>query len=153
MLDIGDTLPKFDLPTNGDDTLSNKSLKGKKVVLYFYPKDMTPGCTTESEDFRDNLKAFQKADTMIIGVSKYSVVRHDKFVAKHDLPFQLISDETGTLCEDFGVWVEKNMYGRKYMGIQRATFLIDAFGKIAQVWPKVKVKGHVSAVLEAAQAL
>lgn len=153
MLDIGDTLPKFDLPTNGGDTLSNNSFKGKKVVIYFYPKGMTPGCTTESEDFRDNLKAFQKADTMIIGVSKDSVKRHDKFVAKHDLPFQLISDETGTLCEDFGIWVEKNMYGRKYMGIQRATFLFDASGEIAQAWPKVKVKGHVSAVLEAAQAL
>ena len=109
--------------------------------------------TPESEHFWDNLKAFQKADTMIIGFSKDSVVRHDKFVAKHDLPFQLISDETGTLCEDFGVWVEKNMYGRKYMGIQRATFLIDASGKIAQAWQKVKVKGHVSAVLEVAKAL
>jgi len=153
MLDIGDTLQKFDLPTNGDGTLSNKNIKGKKVILYFYPKDMTPGCTIESEDFRDNLKASQKADTMIIGVSKDSVVRHDKFVAKHDLSFQLISDETGTLCKDFGVWVEKNMYGCKYMGIQRATFLIDASGKIAQAWQKVKVKGHVSAVLEASKAL
>ena len=130
MLDIGDTLPKFDLPTNGDGTLSNKNLKGKKVVLYFYSKGMTP----ESEHFWDNLKAFQKADTMIIGFSKDSVVRHDKFVAKHDLPFQLISDETGTLCEDFGVLVEKNIYSRKYMGIKRATFLIDASGKIAQAW-------------------
>ena len=130
MLDISDTLPKFDLPTNSDGTLSNKNLKGKKVVLYFYSKGMTP----ESEHFRDNLKAFQKADTMIIGFSKDSVVRHDKFVAKHDLPFQLISDETGTLCEDFGVLVEKNIYSRKYMGIKRATFLIDASGKIAQAW-------------------
>lgn len=153
MLDIGDSLPKFDLPTNDGGALSNEDLKGKKAVIYFYPKDMTPGCTTEAEDFRDNLKAFQKADTIIIGVSKDSVKRHDKFVAKHDLPFQLISDETSTFCEDFGVWVEKNMYGRKYMGIQRATFLIDASGKIAQAWPKVKVKGHVIAVLEAAQAL
>ncbi len=153
MLDIGDSLPTFDLPTNGGGTLSDKDLKGKKAVIYFYPKDMTPGCTTEAQDFRDNLKAFEKADTMIIGVSKDSVKRHDNFVAKYDLPFQLVSDETGTLCEDFGVWVEKNMYGRKYMGIQRATFLIDTSGKIAQSWPKVKVKGHVDAVLEAAQAL
>jgi len=153
MLDTGDKLPKFDLPTDGGNTLSNKDLKGRKFVLYFYPKDMTPGCTTQAEDFRDNIAAFKKADTLVVGVSKDSIARHDKFIAKHDLPFQLISDENGTLCEDFGVWVEKNMYGRKYMGIQRATFLFDTTGKVAQVWPKVKVKGHVAEVLEAAQAL
>lgn len=153
MLDTGDKLPKFDLPTDGGGTLSNKDLKGQKFVMYFYPKDMTPGCTTQAEDFRDTIAAFKKADTLVVGVSKDSIARHDKFIAKHDLPFQLISDENGTLCEDFGVWVEKNMYGRKYMGIQRATFLFDKTGKVAQVWPKVKVKGHVAEVLEAAQAL
>ncbi len=116
-------------PTNGSGTLSNKDLKGKTVVLYFYPRDMTPGCTTEAQDFRDQIKAFEKAGAIIVGVSKDSVKRHDNFVAKQELPFQLISDEEGSLCEDFGVWVEKSMYGKKFMGIQRATFVIDGSEK------------------------
>jgi len=152
MLDVGDKIPDFDLPTNGSGNLSNKDLKGKTVVLYFYPRDMTPGCTTEAQDFRDQIKAFEKAGAIIVGVSKDSVKRHDNFVAKQELPFQLISDEEGSLCEDFGVWVEKSMYGKKFMGIQRATFVIDGSGKITHAWPKVKVKGHVDEVLEVVKA-
>jgi len=153
MLEAGDKVPNFTLPTNGGGTLSLKDLKGRKAVIYFYPKDMTPGCTTEAQDFRDQIKAFDKAGCTVVGVSKDSVKRHDNFVEKQNLPFKLISDENGTLCEDFGVWVEKNMYGRKYMGILRATFLVDAKGVIRQVWPKVKVKGHAAEVLEAAKSL
>jgi len=153
MLEAGDKAPEFNLPVNGDAMLSSKDLRGKTVVMYFYPKDMTPGCTTESQDFRDRFKDFEKAGAVVLGVSKDSVKRHDKFVEKQDLPFQLVSDENGTLCEDFGVWVEKNMYGRKYMGIQRATFVIDAKGVICHVWPKVKVKDHAAAVLEVVKNL
>jgi peroxiredoxin Q/BCP len=153
MLDVGDKVPAFNLPVNGGDTLSLKDLKGKKAVIYFYPKDMTPGCTTEAQDFRDHIKDFDKAGCVVVGVSKDSVKRHDNFAAKQSLPFQLISDENGTLCEEFGVWVEKNMYGRKYMGIQRATFVIDTRGVIRHVWPKVKVKGHVGEVLDAVKDL
>tara|TARA_R110000787_G_scaffold23762_3_gene67697 strand:+ start:104543 stop:105004 length:462 start_codon:yes stop_codon:yes gene_type:complete len=153
MLQAGDKAPDFDLPTNNGGTLSMKALKGKTVVLYFYPKDMTPGCTTEAEDFRDHIKDFEKAGAVVIGVSKDSVKRHDNFTAKHDLPFQLVSDEDGHLCEDYGVWLEKSMYGKKFMGIQRATFIIDGSGVIQHVWPKVKVKGHVAEVLAIVQAL
>ena len=123
------------------------------MVLYFYPKDDTPGCTTEAQGFRDAIKDFEKAGAVIVGASKDSVARHDKFKAKYDLPFHLVSDEDGTLCEAYGVWVEKNMYGRKYMGIQRATFLIDGTGVIREIWPKVKVKEHTAEVLAAVQAL
>ncbi len=150
-LEPGSKAPAFDLPTDGDGTLSLASLKGKKVVLYFYPKDMTPGCTTESQDFRDRVKAFADANTVIVGASKDSVARHDKFKAKYDLPFALVSDEDGTLCEAYGVWQEKKLYGRAFMGIVRTTFLIDEKGVIQQVWNKVRVKGHADAVLEAAQ--
>lgn len=153
MLETGDKAPNFDLPINGGGTLSLKDLKGKAVVMYFYPKDMTPGCTTEAQDFRDHIKDFQKAGAVVVGVSKDSVKRHDNFVEKQALPFQLISDENGTLCEDFGVWAEKSMYGRKYMGIIRATFIIDAKGVIRHVWPKVKVKGHAEDVLETLKGL
>lgn len=153
MLDVGDAIPDFDLPTNGGGTLSRKDLKGKTVVMYFYPKDMTPGCTTEAQGFRDHIKAFEKTGAVVVGVSKDSVKRHDNFAAKQELPFQLLSDEEGTLCEDFGVWLEKSMYGKKYMGIQRATFVIDGKGKIIHAWPKVKVKGHVEEVREVLQAL
>ncbi len=153
MLKAGDKAPDFDLPTNAGDTLSMKTLKGKTVVLYFYPKDMTPGCTTEAQEFRDHIKDFEKAGAVVVGVSKDSVKRHDNFVAKHDLPFQLVSDEDGHLCEDYGVWLEKSMYGKKFMGIQRATFIIDGKGVIQHVWPKVKVKGHVAKVLATVQAL
>ncbi|MBO6519889.1 MAG: thioredoxin-dependent thiol peroxidase [Rhodospirillales bacterium] len=153
MLDTGDKAPDFNLPVNGGGNLALKDLKGKTAVVYFYPKDMTPGCTTEAQDFRDRIKDFEKAGAVVVGVSKDSVKRHDNFVEKQSLPFQLISDENGTLCEDFGVWVEKNMYGRKYMGIQRATFVIDGKGVIRHVWPKVKVKGHADEVLDAVKSL
>ena len=127
--------------------------KGKKVVLYFYPKDDTPGCTTEAKDFTANAKAFEKAGAVIIGVSKDSVKRHDNFKAKYDLSVILASDEDGKVLEDYGVWVEKMNYGRKYMGIERSTFLIDDKGKIRKVWRKVKVKGHAADVLSSLKGL
>lgn len=153
MLDIGDKVPNFDLPSSGGTRITHKDLKGKFTVLYFYPKDMTPGCTTEAQDFRDQIMKFEKSGAQVIGVSKDSVKRHDNFVAKHALTFQLISDEEGSLCEDCGVWLEKSMYGKKFMGIQRATFLIDDKGIVRHVWPKVKVKGHVDDVLTTLQDL
>lgn len=151
--EAGDKAPDFTLPTDSGGTVSLSELKGKNVVLYFYPKDDTPGCTVEAKDFRDNIEAFKKADTVVLGISKDSVKSHDKFKEKHCLPFGLISDETGSMCEDYGVWVEKSMYGKKYMGIERTTFLIDKQGKIAKVWPKVKVEGHVAEVLQESQKL
>jgi peroxiredoxin Q/BCP len=151
-LKIGDSAPNFTLPTDNEGTVSLSDFKGKAVVLYFYPKDDTPGCTTESCGFRDHKKDFESLNAQIIGVSKDSVKKHDKFKAKYDLNFPLVSDENGTLCEDYGVWKEKSMYGKTYMGIVRSTFLIDADGKIAQIWNKVKVPGHVEAVAEALNA-
>lgn len=148
-LSVGDKAPDFDLPTDGGGQLSLKSLKGKKVVLYFYPKDSTPGCTTEGNDFRDLHDAFVKAGAVVLGASKDSVKRHDNFKAKQGFPFTLLSDEDGVLCEAYGVWVLKKNYGKEYMGIERATFLIDEKGKIAQVWRKVRVKGHAAEVLDA----
>ena len=150
-LDVGDKAPDFALPTDGGGTASLKAMKGKKVVLYFYPKDDTPGCTTEACGFRDAVADFSKAGAEIIGVSKDSVARHDKFKAKYELPFALIADEDGTLCEAYGVWQEKKNYGKTYMGIVRSTFLIDEHGKIAAVWRNLRVKGHVEKVLEVAQ--
>lgn len=159
-IEIPDTMPQpgkkapaFKGVTDGEGTVSLKELAGKKVVLYFYPKDDTPGCTTEAKDFRDHIKDFEKAGAVIIGVSKDSVKKHDKFKEKYCLPFPLLSDEEGKACEAYGVWVEKSMYGRKYMGIQRATFLIDGAGKIAKVWPKVSVTGHAKDVLDAVKTL
>jgi peroxiredoxin Q/BCP len=133
--------------------VSLAKLKGKNVVLYFYPKDDTPGCTIEAKDFRDLMKDFEKNNTTIIGLSKDDVKSHDKFKEKFCLPFTLASDTDGSTCEAYGVWVEKSMYGKKYMGIERTTFLIDKQGKIAQIWGKVKVEGHAKEVLEAAQGL
>lgn len=153
MVDVGQKAPEFKMQTDGGGEVSLKALKGKKVVLYFYPKDDTPGCTTEACGFRDSLPDFSKVDAEIVGVSKDTVAKHDKFKAKHELNFILGSDEDGSVCEAYGTWVEKSMYGRKYMGIERATFLIDEKGVIQNVWRKVKVKGHVDAVLAAAQAL
>ena len=150
-LDVGDKAPDFALPTDGGGTASLKAMKGKKVVLYFYPKDDTPGCTKEACGFRDAVADFSKAGAEIIGVSKDSVARHDKFKAKYELPFALIADEDGTLCEAYGVWQEKKNYGKTYMGIVRSTFLIDEHGKIAAVWRNLRVKGHVEKVLEVAQ--
>ncbi len=145
--------PDFNLPTDGGGTLKLSSLKGKKVVLYFYPKDDTPGCTKEACGFRDALPDFSKLDAEIVGVSKDPPARHDKFKAKYDLPFTLVSDEDGKMIEAYGSWVEKNMYGRKYMGIDRSTFLIDENGVIRKIWRKVKVKTHVDEVKTAAEAL
>ncbi|MEL6689971.1 MAG: thioredoxin-dependent thiol peroxidase [Pseudomonadota bacterium] len=153
MLSIGDTAPDFTLPRDGGGEVTLSSLAPKKVVLYFYPKDDTPGCTKEAIAFSGAVDDFDAANTVIIGVSKDPVKKHDKFIAKHDLKVALVSDEEGDVCERYGTWVEKSMYGKTYMGIERATYLIDADGKIAQIWRKVKVPGHSDAVLEATQAL
>ncbi len=153
MVEIGEAAPGFTAPTDGGGSLNLQSLRGKKVVLYFYPKDDTPGCTKEACGFRDRLPDFGALDARILGVSKDSAAKHDRFKAKYELPFSLVSDETGEICRAYGTWVEKSMYGRKYMGIDRATFLIDETGLVRQVWRKVKVKGHVEEVLAAAQAL
>lgn len=153
MVDVGEKAPEFSMATDGGGTVSLTGLKGRKVVLYFYPKDDTPGCTKEACAFRDAMPDFSGIDAEIVGVSKDPVAKHDKFKAKYDLPFTLASDEESDVCEKFGVWVEKNMYGRKYMGIERATFLIDGEGVVRNVWRKVKVPGHAEAVLEAVKAL
>lgn len=153
MVDVGDKAPDFSMATDGGGTVSLADLKGRKVVVYFYPKDDTPGCTKEACAFRDAMPDFSGIDAEIIGVSKDPVAKHDKFKAKYDLPFTLASDEESDICERFGVWVEKNMYGRKYMGIERATFLIDGDGIVRDVWRKVKVPGHADAVLAAVKAL
>lgn len=150
---IGETAPDFNLPCDGGETVSLSDFKGKKVVLYFYPKDDTPGCTKEAIGFTESVDDFAALDTVILGVSKDSVTKHEKFVGKYDLKIALLSDEEGDVCERYGTWVEKSMYGKTYMGIERATFLIDAEGKIAQIWRKVKVPGHVDAVREAVSAL
>ena len=152
-VDVGDTAPDFTMPTDGGGEVSLAKLKGRPVVLYFYPRDDTPGCTKEACGFRDSFPNFKGVDAEIIGVSRDTVGKHDKFKAKYDLPFTLGADEDGAVTEAYGVWVEKSMYGRKSMGIERATFLIGADGKIAKVWRKVKVPGHVDEVLEAVKAL
>lgn len=153
-ISIGASAPDFSMPTDTGATVSLADFAGKKnVVLYFYPKDDTPGCTVEAKDFRDLAPEFEKAGAVIIGVSKDSVARHEKFKAKYELNFMLASDETTHTCEDYGVWVEKNMYGKKYMGIARATFLIDKRGTIAAMWPKVKIEGHAAEVLAEAKKL
>ncbi len=152
-IDIGDKAPDFTVPADGGGTLSLKKLKGQPVVLYFYPKDDTPGCTMEAQAFAAQHKKFQKAGAAIVGVSKDSVKRHDNFKKKYELPFALASDEDGKVCDAYGVWVEKKLYGRIYMGIERATFLIAADGKIARIWHKVKVKGHADEVLAALKDL
>lgn len=153
MPDVGEKAPEFNMPTDGGEEVSLSALKGTPFVLYFYPKDDTPGCTTEAIGFSAEIKEFEKLGMKVIGVSKDTLAKHAKFREKHDLSVLLAADEDGATCEAFGVWVEKNMYGRKYMGIERATFLIDGDGVIRDVWRKVKVKGHVDAVLEAAKAL
>lgn len=152
MLDLGTTAPDFTLPRDGGSDVTLSDLKGQKVVLYFYPKDNTPGCTTEALDFTALKSEFEAAGVAVFGISKDSVKKHDNFCAKHSLGIPLLSDENGTVCEDYGVWAEKNMYGKTFWGITRATYLLDEEGKVAQVWPKVKVAGHASEVLEAAKA-
>jgi thioredoxin-dependent peroxiredoxin len=153
MLTIGSPAPDFTLPRDGGATVSLSSLRPGKVVLYFYPKDDTPGCTLEAQDFNARLADFTAAGATVIGVSKDSVKSHDKFCKKHGLSIVLASDETGHTCEDYGVWVEKSMYGKTYMGVERTTVLIDGEGKVARVWPKVSVKGHAEDVLAAVKAL
>jgi thioredoxin-dependent peroxiredoxin len=152
MLSEGDMAPDFTLPTDGGGSVSLKALKGRKVVLYFYPKDDTSGCTLEAKGFNDARAAFAAAGADIIGVSADSVASHDKFKKKYDLGFTLASDEGKTMLEAYGVWVEKSMYGKKYMGIERSTFLIGVDGKVSKAWTKVKVPGHVDEVLAAAKA-
>jgi thioredoxin-dependent peroxiredoxin len=151
-LTIGDQAPDFTLPTDGGGTVSLSALRGKKVILYFYPKDDTSGCTKQACGFRDSLPDFTGSGAVVIGVSKDSVASHDKFKKKYDLPFILASDETSDVCERYGVWAEKSMYGRKYMGIERSTFLIDEKGVVRSIWSKVKIPGHVEEVLGAAKA-
>ena len=146
----GDAFPDFSLPDQDGNTVTLADLKGKPFVIYFYPKDLTSGCTTEACEFNEQLKDF--GDTRIIGVSPDPVKMHRKFVDKHDLQFTLLADEDKALLEPLGLWVEKSMYGKKYMGVARTTILVDAKGKIQQVWEKVKPKGHAAAVLEAAQS-
>lgn len=149
----GDAAPDFSLPDHAGHMLTLESFAGKALVLYFYPKDDTSGCTAEAIDFNGKAKDFAKAGAAILGVSPDPVKSHDKFRTKHDLDIPLASDETKATLEAYGVWVEKSMYGRKYMGVERTTVLIDKTGKIARLWPKVKVPGHAADVLAAAKAL
>jgi len=151
-LSTGDRAPEFTLPVSGGGTVALRDvLKEGPVVLYFYPRDDTPGCTSEAIAFTEELAAFREAGVTILGCSRDTVEKHDKFIAKHGLGIRLLSDEDGKTCEAYGVWVEKNMYGRKSMGIQRATFLIGTDGRIRAAWPKVRVAGHADEVLRAVQ--
>ncbi len=152
-VEIGKPAPKFEMPTDGGGTVSLAALKGRRVVLYFYPKDDTPGCTTEACGFRDALPKFGKINATVIGVSRDSIAAHDRFKAKYKLPFTLASDADGKASTAYGTWVEKNMYGRKYMGMERSTFLIDEKGIVRGIWRKIKVAGHVEEVLKAVKAL
>lgn len=150
---VGDQAPGFTLPADGGNQVTLSDLRGKNVVLYFYPKDDTPGCTVEAKDFADMAVNFDEADTVILGLSKDNIASHEKFKTKYCLPFTLVSDTEGTVCAAYGTWVEKSMYGKKYMGIDRATFLIDKSGIVRQVWRKVSVPNHVKEVLRAAEGL
>ena len=152
-LEVGSQAPDFTLPTDGNGELSLSSLKGKKVVLYFYPKDSTPGCTTEGQNFRDLKAEFDALDTIVVGVSKDSMRRHENFKAKQEFNFELISDIDEEVCQLFNVIQLKKLYGKEYMGIVRSTFLVDKEGVLREHWDKVKVKGHADAVLEAVKAL
>jgi peroxiredoxin Q/BCP len=153
MTEIGAPAPDFTLPRDGGSEISLSYQKPKAVVLYFYPKDDTSGCTKQAQGFTEMADAFAAAGAVVIGVSKDSVAKHDKFIAKHGLGVILASDEESDVCERYGVWAEKSMYGKKYMGIERSTFLIDGSGVLREEWRKVKVPGHVEAVLEAVKAL
>ncbi len=153
MLETGDIAPDFTLPRDGGAPVTLSAARGQAVVLFFYPRDNTPGCTRESIEFSDLLPAFAEAGATVLGISKDSVASHEKFVAKRKLKTAMLSDEHGTVCDDYGVWVEKKMYGKTFMGIERSTFLIDAEGSIARIWRRVKVPGHVAEVLDSLQAL
>ena len=150
---IGQPAPSFTLPRDGGTNVSLADYAGQIVVLYFYPKDDTPGCTTEAIDFSAEAEAFAKAGAVVLGVSRDTVKKHEKFRDKHGLKVALLADEDGAVCEAYGVWVEKSMYGRSYMGIERTTFLIGRDGKITRVWDKVKVKDHAAEVLAAVSEL
>lgn len=152
-LRVGAEAPQFTLPAAAGSSVSLSDFAGRKVVLYFYPKDDTTGCTREALDFTALKPDFDAEDAVILGVSKDPVARHERFASKHDLAVQLLSDADHDVCERYGVWVEKSMYGRRFMGIERTTFLVGVDGRIAQIWRKVKVSGHAQAVLEAARAL
>ena len=152
-VEVGKAVSNFSLPATGEQTISLKSLKGKNIVLYFYPKDSTPGCTREGQDFRDNLAKFKRQDTIVLGVSRDSLRSHENFKQKQKFKFDLLSDEDESLCKQFDVIKMKNMYGKKVRGIERSTFLIDKKGKLRQEWRKVKVDGHVDDVLAAVKAL
>ena len=151
-LSIGDNAPDFSMPSDNNGTVSLSDYKSKFLVLYFYPKDDTPGCTKEAIGFSEMKAEFNKLGADILGISKDTAAKHDKFIAKHNLTVRLGSDEDGKMIEDYGVWVKKNMYGKKYMGIERATYLIGPEGIILEIWRKVRVKNHVSAVLTAVKA-
>lgn len=153
MVTVGKPVKNFNLPATGDKNLSLDDFEGKTLVLYFYPKDNTPGCTREGQDFRDAYEDFQAAGAEVVGVSQDSVRKHENFCAKQDFPFDLISDADGELCGQFDVIKEKSMYGKKYLGIERSTFLIDGTGVLRREWRKVKVPGHVDEVLEAVRSL
>ena len=153
MVNIGEKVADFSVPATGDKTLSLSDFKDKNLVVYFYPKDNTPGCTLEGQDFRDHFSEFQAANTEILGVSRDSLKSHERFKEKQSFPFDLLADEDEALCRLFDVIHEKNMYGRKVMGVVRSTFLIDGEGVLRAEWRKVRVKGHVETVLEAAKAL
>jgi peroxiredoxin Q/BCP len=153
MIDVGDKLPEVTLPADGGGSVSFAALRGKIVVLYFYPKDDTPGCTKESCSFRDNLPDFSKLDCVVLGVSRDDGASHDAFKKKFALNFPLLSDVDGSLCEAFGVWKLRTMYGKSFMGIERSTFLVDAEGRVRKSWRKVDVDGHVDAVLKEVRAL
>lgn len=153
MLSEGDTAPDVVLDTSEGRSVRLSSLTGQTIVLYFYPRDDTPGCTQEAKDFTNLMAEFADAGARVIGVSKDSVASHTKFADKHAIPYALASDGSGRICEAFGTWVEKSMYGRKYMGIDRATFLIDEAGRVVRIWRKVKVPGHVAEVLATAREI
>lgn len=152
MIDTGHTAPDFTLPRDGGGEVTLSSLRPKTVVLYFYPKDDTSGCTRQAVAFSEDAAAFDEAGAVVVGISRDSVAKHDEFRDKHNLKVALLSDEDGRVCEDYGVWVEKSMYGKKYMGIERCTFLIDGSGTVRMVWRKVKVPGHAEDVLAAIRA-
>ena len=152
-VELDKPVPDFEAPATGDQTIRLADLRGKNVIIYFYPKDNTPGCTTEGQDFRDRMKEFTESDTEIFGVSRDGLKAHENFRAKHEFPFHLISDKDETLCKLFDVIKPKKLYGKEYLGIERSTFLIDAKGILRKAWRGVRVKGHVEEVLDAAKSL
>ncbi|MFK7760940.1 MAG: thioredoxin-dependent thiol peroxidase [Candidatus Midichloriaceae bacterium] len=153
MLSVNDSLPSFSLPSTSKEKISSDDLLGKNIVIYFYPKDSTPGCTIEANDFSNKIDQFQNVNTIVLGVSKDSIKSHLNFITKQRIVFDLISDSEAELCEKFGVWKEKSMFGKKYMGIERSTFLIDTKGVVKKIWHKVKISGHVDQVLLEAKNL